>query len=271
MNNLLTFEFEQQQVRTEVINGEPYFVAKDICEVFGDTNYRRSIHRIDDDEKGVSPVNTPGGTQTMTVVNESGLYSLLFNMQPQKKQHISEEDFNSRVAKLKSFKRWVTSEVLPSIRKHGAYMTPEKIEETLMNPDTIIQLATNLKDEQQKRQAAEQQLQLDEPYSTFGKAVSNSNASINVGAFAKMIYENHGLRIGRNKLFAWLREQGYLIKHGRERNNPKQKYIEQGLFDTSVTLISRTEGDVESVTTLVTGKGQINLTRKLLNEYTEVM
>ncbi|SFM44181.1 phage antirepressor KilAC domain-containing protein [Salibacterium qingdaonense] len=255
MSNLITFQFGGQQVRTETIDGDPYFLLKDVCEILELGQVAGVKRRLDKDVISNHPLETSGGMQDATFINESGLYDVIMD---------------SRKPEAKQFRKWVTDEVIPSIRKHGAYMTPEKIEETLMNPDTIIQLATNLKDEQQKRQAAEQQLQLDKPYSTFGKAVSNSNAAINVGAFAKMIYENHGLRIGRNKLFAWLREQGYLIKHGRERNNPKQKYIEQGLFDTSVTLISRTEGDVESVTTLVTGKGQVNLMKKLLSEYTEV-
>lgn len=121
--------------------------------------------------------------------------------------------------------------------------------------------------ERKQYEALEQQRKLDAPYTTFGKAVSNSRASINVGAFAKMIYDEHGIRMGRNKMFAWLRDRGYLIRSGRERNNPKQKYIEQGLFDTTVTMVSRSQGDVESVTTLITGKGQVKLTEKLLEEF----
>ncbi|SFP17430.1 phage antirepressor KilAC domain-containing protein [Salibacterium halotolerans] len=252
MSNLTIFQFAGQQVRTETINDQPYFLLKDVCDILELGQVAGVKRRLDKDVISNHPLETSGGTQDATFINESGLYDVIMD---------------SRKPEAKQFRKWVTDEVIPSIRKHGAYMTPEKIEETLMNPDTIIQLATNLKDEQQKRQAAEQQLQLDKPYSTFGKAMSNSNAAVNIGAFAKMIYEHHGLRIGRNKLFAWLREQGYLIKHGRERNNPKQKYIEKGWFDTNVTLISRTEGGVESVTTLITGKGQVDLANILLDEY----
>ncbi|MFD2704049.1 phage antirepressor KilAC domain-containing protein [Salibacterium lacus] len=255
MSNLITFQFAGQQVRTEVINDQPHFLLKDVCDVLGLPQVSRVKSRLEDGVTASKVIqDSLGREQSATFINESGLYDVIMD---------------SRKPEAKQFRKWVTSDVLPSIRKHGAYMTPEKIEETLMNPDTIIQLATNLKDEQQKRQAAEQQLLQDKPYSTFGKAMSNSNAAVNVGAFAKMIYEHHGLRIGRNKLFAWMREQGYLIKHGRERNNPKQKYIEKGWFDTSVTLISRTEGDVESVTTLITGKGQVDLANILINEYME--
>lgn len=146
-------------------------------------------------------------------------------------------------------------------------MTPETIEQALLNPDTIIKLATDLKAEREMRFKLEKQKQLDEPYTTFGKVVSGSDASINVGAFAKMMYDEHGMKIGRNKMFRWLREKGYLIKSGREKNNPKQQYIEQGLFETSVSIVSRTQGDVESLTTLITGKGQVKLSEKLLKEY----
>ncbi|MRG86972.1 Rha family transcriptional regulator [Salinibacillus xinjiangensis] len=120
--------------------------------------------------------------------------------------------------------------------------------------------------ERKKLERLEEQRKLDEPFTTFGKVVSNSNAAINVGAFAKMMYDKHGIKMGRNKMFQWLRDKGFLIKSGRERNNPKQKYIEQGLFDTSVTVVSRTHGDVESVTTLITGKGQVKIAEMLTKE-----
>lgn len=113
-------------IRTISIDGEPWFVGKDIAEYFGDTNYRRSIARLDEDEKGVSQIATPGGMQNMTIINESGLYSLLFYMQPQKAKGVSQNDtlINERISKLKKFKRWVTSEVLPAIRKTGHYEAP---------------------------------------------------------------------------------------------------------------------------------------------------
>ena len=107
-----------------MVDDEPWFVGKDICEVFGDTNYRRSLSNIDDSDKGVSQIDTPGGKQKMTIVNESGLYSLLFQMQPQKAKGVSQNDslINERKEKLHKFKRWVTSEVLPTIRKTGGYV-----------------------------------------------------------------------------------------------------------------------------------------------------
>jgi anti-repressor protein len=156
MNELTKiFNYKGSQLRTVVKDGQPWFVGKDVCEYFGDTNYRRSLSRLDEDEKGVSRIDTPGGPQSMTVVNESGLYSLLFMMQPQQ-ANLPKEQYEKRISQIKYFKRWITHEVLPSIRKHGAYMTPETIEKVLTDPDTIIKLATALKQEQRRRLEAEQ-------------------------------------------------------------------------------------------------------------------
>ncbi len=122
MNQIEIFKNEEfGEIRTVLINGEPWFVGKDVCKAFGDTNYRRSLARVDDDEKGVSQITTLGGTQNMTIVNESGLYSILFYMQPQKAKGVSQNDslIEERITKLKRFKHWVTSEVLPAIRKTG--------------------------------------------------------------------------------------------------------------------------------------------------------
>jgi len=250
--NQLTKMFEGQQLRIIEKSNEPWFIAKDVCDILQISKYRDAVSRLDEDERESVLVDTPGGQQRTTAINEPGLYTLVLK---------------SRKPEAKQFKRWITHEVIPSIRKHDAYMTPEKIEEVLLNPDTIIKLATDLKAEREMRFKLEKQKQLDEPYTTFGKVVSGSDASINVGAFAKMMYDEHGMKIGRNKMFRWLREKGYLIKSGREKNNPKQQYIEQGLFETSVSIVSRTQGDVESLTTLITGKGQVKLSEKLLKEY----
>lgn len=125
MNQIEIFKNEEfGEIRTVLINGEPWFVGKDVCKAFGDTNYRRSLARVDDDEKGVSQITTLGGTQNMTILNESGLYSILFYMQPQKAKGVSQNDslIEERITKLKKFKHWVTSEVLPTIRKTGGYI-----------------------------------------------------------------------------------------------------------------------------------------------------
>ncbi len=139
-----------------------------------------------------------------------------------------------------------------------------KMEQFLNSPEMIVQRAMEI--QQSKILQLESKIERDEPYTTFGKVVATSDASINIGAFAKLLYDKHGIKMGRNKLFAWLRERGYLMRSGREKNQPKQQYIQQGLFETTVTLISRTQGDVESVTTMITGKGQVEIAKKIMEE-----
>lgn len=250
--NQLTKVFNGHELRIIEKDNEIWFVAKDVCDILKHSNSRAAVSRLDDDEKGVIKVYTPGGYQNMNVVNEYGLYNLVLT---------------SNLPEAKQFKRWITHEVIPSIRKHGAYMTLETIEKALLNPDVIINLATKLKEEQEKRQQLEAKIEQDEPYTNFGKAIASSEASITIGSFAKLLYDEHGIEIGRNRLFEWLRNNGYLIKSGREKNQPKQQYVEQGLFETTVTLKRGPKGYFEFVTTLITGKGQVEITKKLLKEF----
>lgn len=140
-----------------------------------------------------------------------------------------------------------------------------RVEKLWNSPEMIVQRALQI--QQAKIKQLEGQIKRDEPYTNFGKVVSCSDASINVGAFAKLMYDKHGIKLGRNKMFEWLREKGFLIKSGRERNNPKQEYIEKGWFETTVTLISRSSGDIESLTTMITGKGQVKLAQLLIEEF----
>lgn len=146
-NRMQIFRNEQfGEIRTIFMNGEAWFVGKDVCAAFGDTNYRRSLSRLDTDEKGVSQVQTAGGKQTVTVINESGLYSLLLSMQPQKAKGVSQNDFriNQRIEKLGQFRRWLTHDVLPSIRKHGAYATDSVLEQVKEDPEQILKLAEKI-------------------------------------------------------------------------------------------------------------------------------
>lgn len=135
MNNIQIFKYENNDVRTVEQDGEPWFVLKDVCKALGIGNSRMVVDRLDEDEKGVSQIDTPGGLQNVSIISESGLYNVILR---------------SDKPEAKPFRKWVTSEVLPSIRKHGAYMTPQKIEEALLNPDTIISLAQQLKEEKAK-------------------------------------------------------------------------------------------------------------------------
>lgn len=255
MNHLQNFNFKGNEVRTVTKNGQVWFVLKDVCDVLGlrapDVRQRLSGDVVSNH----TVLDSLGRNNMASVINEDGLYDVIFE---------------SRKPEARAFRKWVTSDVLPTIRKHGAYMTPETIERTLTDPDFIIGLATQLKHANEEKERLAKQIDQDKPYTAFGKVVASSDASVNIGTFAKMLYEKHGINIGRNKLFEWLREKGYLIKGGREKNNPKQLYLEQELFEVRPTIISRAEGDVEKLTTLITGKGQVKLAQILINEFKPV-
>lgn len=164
---------------------------------------------------------------------------------------------SSKLPSAERFERWLFDEVVPTIRKHGAYMTPETLEKTLTNPDFIIRLATELKQEQERRQALEAQHQIDQPKAFFADAVRTSETCINIGDLAKLIDQN-GVPMGRTRLFKWLRSNGWLMKSGNEINSPTQKGREYGFFKIKENTIVKPSGEVLTTkTTRVTGKGQI--------------
>ncbi|MBR6678690.1 MAG: phage antirepressor KilAC domain-containing protein, partial [Phascolarctobacterium sp.] len=176
-------------------------------------------------------------------------------------------EVQQRIKKLKAFKRWVTSEVLPSIRKHGAYITQPKIEEILANPDIIIELATTLKKERAERQKVEAKLEEAKPKMLFADAVVASDTTILIGELAKIIKQN-GYDIGQKRMFSWLRQNGYLInRKGTDWNSPTQRSMEMGLFKIHETVIYHNNGEVDvKRTTKVTGKGQTYFVNKFLGE-----
>lgn len=230
------------QVRTVMMDNEPWFIGKDVATALGYAKPRNAIAtHVDGSDKGALKQGTLGGEQEMIIINESGMYSLIFA---------------SKLPTAKKFKHWVTSEVLPSIRKHGAYMTPEKIEEALYNPDTIIKLATSLKEEQQKRQEAERKVEAQKGKVAYAEAMLGCKSSCLIGELAKILTLN-GITIGQNRLFKWLRESSYLGKGGANYNMPAQRYVEQGLFDIKPTMHSENENLVMGFTTKVTPKGQM--------------
>lgn len=254
MNQLKVFNFKSNEVRTVVKDGEPWFVAKDVCNVLEIEKHRDAVSRLDEDERESVLVDTLGGSQQVTAINEPGLYSLVLR---------------SRKPEAKDFKRWITHEVIPSIRKHGAYMTDQTLEQALTSPDFLIKLATNLKEEQIKRLEAEQKVIEQKPKVLFANAVETSKSSILIGELAKLLKQN-GVEIGQKRLFEWLRENGYLIKRmGDEYNNPTQKSMELGLFEIKKNAITNPDGSVRVTrTSKVTGKGQIYFINKFLNEVT---
>ncbi len=257
MNEIKVFEnTEFGQVRVVEVNNEPWFVGKDVCETFGDTNYRRSLSNIDDFDKGVSQIDTPGGKQNMVIVNESGLYSLLFQMQPQKAKGVSQNDeaIEERIQKLKRFKHWVTSEVLPSIRKNGAYMTPETLEQAILNPDTMIKLCTALKEEQDKNKALQKMNscltvdnQIMKPKAEYFDELVDRNLLTNFRETAKQ------LKISEKEFIKFLMEKKYIY---RDRKGKLQPYADKnnGLFEVKECFNEKTTWS--GTQTLITPKGR---------------
>ncbi|MFT8825207.1 MAG: phage antirepressor [Liquorilactobacillus mali] len=253
MNQLVNFDFQGNKVRTVQISNEPYFVGKDVAEILGYQNGSRDINRhVDEEDRQNYQNGTFESPRGLTVINESGLYSLILS---------------SKMPNAKQFKHWVTSEVLPSIRKHGAYMTPEKLQETLAQPENMIQILTALKDEQEAHKKLQQENDKMKPHAILGAVVENSVNSISVKALATILKEK-GINIGQNRLFQWLRENGYLIsRYGHSRNYPTQRSMNMGLFELKPNPIVHNSGEMETrYTPLVTGKGQKYFINKFFNE-----
>src|SRR5690625_1306444 len=253
--NQLTKMFEGKELTIIEKGNEPHFLLKDVCEILGIGNHRHVRARLEDDVVSNYPIKDRlGRTQQATFVNEDGLYDVIVD---------------SRKPEARRFRTWITSEVIPSIRKHGTYMTPEKIEEVLLNPDTLIKLANNLKDEQEKRKQAEQTIEQQKPKVIFAEAVETSRSSVLVGELAKIIKQN-GVDIGQNRLFKWLRDNGFLIKRkGESYNLPTQKSMDLELFEVKKRTINNPDGSIRTTRTpMVTGKGQIYFVKKFLGDET---
>lgn len=245
MQEIVEFENENfGSIRvTRNDDGEPLFVAKDILDTLGLD--RTAMRKLDDDEKGVDTVHTPGGDQQVSIVSEPGFYKLVLK---------------SRKPEAKAFQRWVTHEVLPSIRKRGGYMASVKDEtpEETMARAFILAKETI---ERKNREIAEMK-----PKALFADAVSTSDKCMLVGELAKVLRQN-GVQMGQKRLFAWLRDNGYLMKRGSSYNLPTQKAMEMELFEVKETAINHSDGHVSTnFTTKVTPKGQQYFINKFLGE-----
>lgn len=229
------------EIRTLEEGERVLFCGSDVAKALGYTN---SSKALSDHCKGVTKRYTPtkSGTQEMSFIPESDLYRLVFS---------------SKLPTAEKFTDWVTDEILPTIRKHGAYMTPDVIERTLTDPDYIIQLATTLKDEQQKRKALEAQSEENRPKVLFADSVAASHTSILIFDLAKILKQN-GVEIGGHRLFDWMRKNGYLVRRdGSDHNMPTQRSMEMGLFEVKETTVSHSDGHISvNKTPKVTGKGQ---------------
>ena len=254
MNTITTFSnSEFGNVRTLAINGEPHFIGKDVALILGYSNPRKAIiDHVDNEDKGVTKCDTLGGTQDLTIINESGLYSLILS---------------SKLPNAKRFKRWITHEVIPSIRKTGGYIANQ---ENMSDAELMAKaLLVAQRQIEQRNQIIEQQktkIEQDKPKVIFASAVETSKTSILVGDLAKLIKQN-GVEIGQKRLFAWLRENGYLIKTGASYNMPTQRSVERGLFEIKESTISNPDGSVRITRTpKVTGAGQVYFINLFLNK-----
>ena len=248
-NELQIFKNEEleMEVRTLVINGEPYFVGKDVTNILGYQNGSRDINRhVDDEDKLTERIVLSGQNREVIVINESGLYSLILS---------------SKLPSAKKFKRWVTSEVLPQIRKTGGYIPVDEgmtDSEIMARALLIAQGTINKKDELIKQH--EKTIEQQKPLVDFANTIASTSKSIDMSSFAKLI-KDEGIKMGRNKLFEWLRNNGYLMKN--KNNEPYQRYIDSKIFEVveyTITINGKSEPKIK---TLVTGKGQIYLIKKL--------
>lgn len=254
MDQLQMFNFENNKIRILSIDEQPWFVGRDIATVLGYSKPQNAIQKhVDADDalkRGI--MDSLNRVQETTLVNESGLYSLILS---------------SKLDSAKKFKRWVTSEVLPSIRKHSGYIaTTENDDDASIMAKAL--LIANKTIENNKKKIIEQQLLIDaqKPKVLFAEAIQASETTILVGEFAKILKQN-GIDVGQKRLFEWLRENGYLIKRkGSDYNSPTQKSMELGLFEIKETPIHHNSGEISiSRTSKITGKGQAYFINKFLN------
>lgn len=235
MNTLQIFKNKEfGQIRTVTIDNEPWFVGKDVASALGYTNPQKAVRdHVSEEDRGMNEMDTPSGRQNLVVINESGLYALIFG---------------SKLESAKRFKHWVTSEVLPAIRKTGGYQ--------MKAPEGKELLALAVLEAQKTIEEQNAQIERMKPKEIFADAVATSKQSILIGQLAKLICQN-GHSIGQNRLFQWMRDNGYLMKSGNNYNMPMQRYVEQGLFEIKERSITNPDGSVKLTrTTKVTGKGQ---------------
>ena len=239
MNKIKVFENpEFGSIRTVEQDGEPWLAGKDVAAALGYSNPRDAISKhVDDEDKGVAKCDTLGGNQNMTIINESGLYSLILS---------------SRLPTAKKFKHWVTSEVLPSIRKTGGYISGQ---ETMSDADLMAKALLVAQRQINQRDARIAEMQ---PKALFADSVAASKTSILIGELAKILKQNGVENMGQNRLFEWLRSNGYLIRRkGTDYNMPTQRAMELKLFEIKETVVSHADGhQTINKTPKVTGKGQ---------------
>ena len=241
MENIQVFNnSEFGDIRTIQLNNETYFVGNDVAKALGYSNYKKAVPtHVSDDDKLRTQIGYAGQKREVTVINESGLYALIFG---------------SKLESAERFKHWVTSEVLPTLRKTGSYGMPQGKE----------LLALAVIEAQKTIEEKDKEIERMRPKEVFADAVASSKDSILIGELAKLICQN-GYSVGQNRLFTWMRDNGYLMRQGASRNIPKQRYVEQGLFEIKESSIANPDGSVRLIkTTKVTAKGQQSFIQKFL-------
>ena len=253
MQELQIFDNEEfGKVRAMTIDGQPYFVGKDVAEILGyaDTNKAIAMH-VDEEDKLNDKTSLSLGQRGGWLINESGLYSLVLL---------------SKMPRAKQFKRWVTAEILPTIRKTGGYVASEDTFLETYMPYATEETKALFKTQLQHIRQLNQKIKADAPKVLFADAVSASQTSILVGDLAKLLKQN-GVNIGSRRLFEWLRQNGYLMRKGESWNMPTQRSMEAGLFEVKETTITNSDGSIRiTKTTKVTGKGQQFFVNKFLRE-----
>ena len=252
MNMLKVFEkAEFGRVRVVECEGEPWFVPKDVCECLELTDVSKTISLLDDDEKGTNSIRTPGGEQQMLVVSEPGLYSLILR---------------SRKPEAKAFKRWVTHEILPSIRKTGHYGAPETEDEILARALVIAEGRLGMLSHAVSE--LQEQIALDAPKVELAEAIMETEECVSINQFAKIL-KQRGLDIGANRLYRDLRRDGYLMRRrGTNWNMPTQRMMDKGYFRVVERMTEADDGyQFVTVTTMITGAGQYHLFAHFLDKY----
>lgn len=248
MKELQIFNSEEfGEIRTVSINDEPWFVASDICRALDIQNVTQAVQKLDDDERSMFNIGRQGNANC---VNEYGLYSLVLA---------------SRKPEAKKFKRWITHEVIPSIRKHGGYIAgQDTMTDDQLLAKALLVAQSKIAERDQIIAKKQERIEQMKPKALFADAVSASKHSILIGDLAKLICQN-GYLIGQKRLFQWMRENGYLMTQGSSYNRPKQRYVEQGLFEIKESTINNPDGSVRiTITPKVTGKGQVYFVNKFL-------
>lgn len=252
MNELQIFNSpEFGDIRTVTIDNKTYFVGKDVATALGYANPKNAVPtHVREEDKLSTQIEYAGQRREVTVINESGLYALIFG---------------SKLESAKRFKHWVTSEVLPAIHHNGGYiMGQENLSDSELMAKAILVAQKTIEHKNKIIEQQKAKIEADRPKTIFADAVSTSHTSILIGDLAKLICQN-GVQTGQKRLFQWMRENGYLMKSGASYNMPMQRYIEQGLFEVKESSVQNPDGSVRVTrTTKVTGKGQLYFINKFL-------